>query len=377
MENKRLKSLDVLRGLDLFLLFCLGGMIVSGAKAFEWPWLTALAEQCEHVEWEGYQLWDQIMPLFMFMAGVSIPFAFSKYREESRSKKQIYFRIGKRFVILWVFGMICQGNLLTFIPGEWKWYSNTLQTIAVGYLASSLLFLHTKPKTQIVTAILLTLLYWAAMTFIKVDGWGGGDFTPDGNLAEWIDRKVMGYSRHCTERVSDGGYIFPDWYRYTWLLSSLNFIVTVMSGMFAGEVLKKSDKSGNQKALFLITLGAICIVAGLIWGLQMPIVKKIWTSSMTIFSSGISFMLMGVFYWMVDVKCWKGFEWLTVFGMNSIFTYMIPCFLSFKGVADNFLKGLLNYMPESSYAFCKEIGAFVLLYLLLKLMKEKGIFLKA
>lgn len=377
MESKRLKSLDVLRGFDLFLLFCLGGIIVAGAKAFEWPWLVAVADQCEHVSWEGYAVWDQIMPLFMFMAGVSIPFAFTKYREENRSKKQIYWRIGRRFAILWILGMVCQGNLLTFIPGEWKWYSNTLQTIAIGYLVSSLMFLHTKPKTQIITAICLTLAYWAAMMFIKVDGWGGGDFTPNGNLAEWIDRNVMGYSRHCTVRTPDGGYTIPDWYRYTWLLSSLNFIVTVMSGMFAGEVLKNQKKTDNQKALFLIVLGAVCIGAGLLWSLQMPIIKKIWTSSMTVFSSGISFVLMGVFFWMVDIKKWKGFEWLTAFGMNSIFVYMIPNFLTFKGVAGNFIKGLQNYMPEPSYLFCKEIGGAILFYIVVKVMKDKGIFLKA
>jgi len=376
MENKRLKSLDALRGFDLFLLFCLGSIIVLGANAFEWSWLKALSVQCDHVDWQGYRIWDQIMPLFMFMAGVSIPFAFSKYREQNWSRKQIYWRIIRRFLVLWILGMVCQGNLLTFIPGEWKWYSNTLQTIAVGYLVSSLMFLNTKPRTQIITAFGLTLAYWAIMTFVRVDGYGGGDYSPDGNLAEWIDRTVMGYSRHCTERTPDGGFIFPDWYRYTWLLSSLNFIVTVMSGMFAGEVLKNKEKNGNQKALFLISLGAICIIAGLLWGMQMPIVKKIWTSSMTVFSSGISFVLMGVFYWIIDVRGCKGFNWLTAFGMNSIFVYMIPCFLSFRDIAGNFLKGLLNYMPESSYLFYREIAGAILLYMVLKIMKEKGIFLR-
>lgn len=376
MEKKRLKSLDALRGFDLFLLFCLGGIIIAGAEAFQWPWLKSLAEQCDHVWWTGYRIWDQIMPLFMFMAGVSIPFAFGKYREEQRSKKQIYWRIGRRFVVLWILGMICQGNLLTFQPGEWKWYSNTLQTIAVGYLASSLMFLHTKPKTQIITAICLTLAYWAAMMFIKVDGFGGGDFTPDGNFAEWVDRAVMGYTRPGTKMTPDGGFVFSEGYRYTWILSSLNFIVTVMSGMFAGEVLKNKGKTGNQKALFLIVLGAICIGAGLLWGLQMPIVKRIWTSSMTVFSSGISFLLMGVFYWMIDVKEWKGFDWLTVFGMNSIFVYMLPVFVSFKGIAAKMLPGLMNYISESCFVFCTEVAGAILLYLLLKLMKKKEIFLK-
>ena len=376
MKSQRLQSLDVLRGLDLFFLFVLEGLVIKASKAFPEPWLVDFAQQFHHVNWTGFHIEDQIMPLFMFMAGVSIPFAFTKYREENRSKKEIYWRIGRRFVVLWIFGMICQGNLFTWQPGEWKWYSNTLQTIAVGYLVSALMFLHTKPKTQIITAIALLVAYWAAMMFIKVDGWGGGNFTPDGNLAEWIDRRVMGYSRHCTVRTADGGYIFPDWYRYTWLLSSLNFVVTVMSGLFAGEVLINKTKTGNQKSLFLIVLGAICIGAGLLWGQQMPIVKKIWTSSMTLFTSGISFILMGVFYWYVDVKHWKGLGWLTVFGMNSIFVYMLPCFISLKGVGGRIIAGVANYVSEPVFLFYKEIAGAILLYLLLKYMKKKGIFLK-
>lgn len=376
-KSNRLQSLDVLRGFDLCLLFCIGGIIVKASEAFQLPWLKAVAEQCEHVRWEGFYVWDQIMPLFMFMAGVSIPFAFTKYRRDNWSDKQIYWRIGKRFIILWILGMVCQGNLLTFIPGEFKWYSNTLQTIALGYAVSAVLYLNTKPKTQIIIAIALMLLYWAAMMFIRVDGYGGGDFSKNGNLAEWVDRTVMGYSRHCTQRNPDGSFTFPTWYRYTWLLSSLNFIVTVMSGMFAGEVLIKKDKTGNQKALFLITLGAICIALGLLWGLQMPIVKKIWTSSMTLFSSGISFVLMGAVYWYVDVKHWKGLGWLTVFGMNSIFVYMLPNFVSMSGIAGRFLSGLQNYIPEPTYLFWRELAGAVLLYFLLKLMRDKGIFLKA
>ncbi|MCB6560225.1 hypothetical protein LI158_09795, partial [Bifidobacterium longum] len=67
-------------------------------------------------------------------------------------------------------------------------YTNTLQSIAVGYLVASLLFLNTRVKTQIGIAAGLLFTFWGCMEFISVDGYGYGNYTPDGNLAEWIDR---------------------------------------------------------------------------------------------------------------------------------------------------------------------------------------------
>lgn len=375
--NKRLESLDILRGMDLFLLTCLGGIICSAGDAFQWGWLSGAAEQCEHVEWTGFHVWDQIMPLFMFMAGVSIPFAFSRYREERRSGGQIYWRIFRRFAALWVLGMVCQGNLLNLIPGDFKPYSNTLQTIAAGYLVSSLMFLHTKPRTQIITALFLLAAYWAAMSFISVEGCGGGDFSRDGNLCEWVDNHVLGRFRHYAEVAPDGTVSVPVWYRYTWILSTLNFIVTVMSGMFAGEVLCGRRHHDVSKALFLVVLGAVCIAAGLLWNLQMPIIKTIWTSSMTVFSTGISFVLMGVVFYVVDCLHWTyGLGWLKYFGMNSILVYMIGNFVSFNGIADRFIYGLGNYVTGPVYDFIVSVCGTLLFTWLLRILYRNKVFLR-
>ena len=45
-----------------------------------------------------------------------------------------------------------------------------LQAIAMGYLISSLLYLHTRIRTQIIIAVLLLLGYWGAMEFITIQG---------------------------------------------------------------------------------------------------------------------------------------------------------------------------------------------------------------
>ena len=84
------------------------------------------------------------------------------------------------------------------------------------------------------------------MQFITVDGYGGGNYTPQGNLAEWIDNTVLGRFRD-TAQVIDGKVVVADWYHYTWILSSLNFGVTVLTGLFAGYIAK--DKIEEKKKL--------------------------------------------------------------------------------------------------------------------------------
>ena len=129
--SKRLESLDILRGLDLFLLVFLQPVLMQICARVDAPWLKTVGAWFSHADWEGLHLWDMVMPLFLFMAGASMPFAFSKYKT-AESKWPIYRKILKRFVILFVLGMVVQGNLLGLDPQMFRFYSNTLQAIASG-----------------------------------------------------------------------------------------------------------------------------------------------------------------------------------------------------------------------------------------------------
>ena len=321
--SKRLESLDVLRGFDLFCLTILCPFLHAFHRTGDYAWIAPVMRQFDHVAWEGFAFWDLVMPLFMFMAGVSIPFAFSKYLKSGEGYGRIYLRILRRVVVLWVLGMLCQGNLLSLRMDHLKLFSNTLQSIAVGYLISAVLFLHLKTKMQVAVSACLLIVYWAVMTFVSVDGYGGGNYTASGNLAEWIDRAVLGRWRDGASVDEMGAVVFPAWYNYTWILSSLNFGVTVMTGVFAGQILKlKSSEMLKMKRLFLI--GAAMVAAGWLWHWEMPVIKRIWTSSMVLVSSGYCFLLMGLFYYMIDYRGWKrGWGWLKVIGMNSIVAYLL------------------------------------------------------
>lgn len=169
----------------------------------------------------------------------------------------------------------------------------------------------------------MLLVNWGGMMFIEADGYGFGNFTASGNLSEWIDRVVLGRWRDGASLDENGAVVFPTWYTYTWIWSSLNFGVTVMPGVFAGQILKSRIRE-TKKMKRLLLIGVGMVAAGWLWHLQLPVIKRIWTSSMVLVSSGYYFLLMALFYYLTDYRRWRrGTGWLKVIGMNSIVAYLL------------------------------------------------------
>ena len=369
-QPQRLESLDILRGFDLFLLVGLEMVMHHLAGALQSPTFHSVMWGFTHVDWEGFSTWDLVMPLFMFMSGITIPFALSRYKNEA-DKSLVYRRILKRVVLLWIFGMMCQGNLLGLDPDRIYLYSNTLQSIAMGYLISAVLYLHTSIRTQIVIAVALLLGFWGAMELITVQGYGGGNYTPDGNLAEWVEREVLGRFRDGAS-VVNGEVVFPEWYRYTWILSSLNFGVTVLTGTFAGYILKEKGWTPERKLTWLVIIGVSMLTAGWTWGIWHPVIKKLWTSSMVLVSSGYCFLLMALFYYLIDYKGWKKYSgWLKVYGMNSIVAYMLTMCVNFSCIGHSLLHGLQPYMGEYYSVVLTLSNVGIIYFILLELYKRK------
>ena len=372
--QQRLESLDVLRGFDLFCLVALGKIVHKLSEATQAPVFDSILPCFNHVHWEGFSSWDLVMPLFMFMSGITIPFALSRYKESS-DKSLVYKRIAKRVILLWIFGMMCQGNLLALDPNRIYLYSNTLQAIAMGYLISALFFLHTKIRTQIIGAIILLLGYWMMMEFIVIGNYGSGNYSPDGNLAEWIDRVVLGRFRDGASLVN-GEVVFSEGYRYTWILSSLTFGVTAMSGSFAGYILKYKEWMPQKKLTYLFIIGASMVAMGWIWGIWHPVIKKIWTSSMVLVSSGYCFLLMALFYYIIDYKGYRKYTgWLKVYGMNSIMAYMLSQCINFTSVSQSIFRGLEQYIG-SYYPLLITLSNIAIIYTILWWMYKKKIFLR-
>lgn len=372
--KQRLVSLDALRGFDLFVLVALGPLVLSFTQAAGPEHFEGLRAAFTHVDWEGFSPWDLIMPLFVFMAGASIPFALSRFRNGT-NRALLARRLAKRVLLLWLLGMVVQGNLLSLDPSCLYLYTNTLQAIAAGYLIAALLFTNTRVRTQVVVAILLLLGYWAAMEFVTIGGYGGGSYAPESNLAEWIDRTVLGRFRDGAGVDEAGQVVFAPWYHYTWVLSTATFGVTALTGVFAGSIARTSW-AGMRKVLVYVGVGVAMVALGWLWDLQMPVIKTIWTSSMVLVSSGYCFLLMAVFYFVFDVcHLHFGVDFLRVYGMNSITAYVISEVVNFRGVAHSVLHGLEQYVGDY-YAFILTLSQVLIVFLILRTMYKHGVFVK-
>jgi len=371
MEYKqRLASLDILRGADMWLLLMLGPIISSFLEINQNPSLDGIRYQFSHVPWEGFAIWDIIMPLFMFLSGATIPFSMSKYNNGATPGYAFYIKLIKRFVMLFFLGWIVQGNLLTLEPKLFHPYANTLQSIAVGYVISALIFVYgTRIRTQIILTIIPFLLY--VLAFVLT----GMNLDPQENIAMLADKYVLGAHRDGVI-WENGVWSYAGWYQYTWILSSLNFTVTAMLGCFSGQIIKSERPAPQRKAFILLTTGVALMMSALLMSSYFPIIKKIWSSSMTLFAGGISFILISVFYYYIDVKSRGGWlKWLKIYGMNSIAAYMIGEVINFSSVSKSLLFGFENILGAYYPMLITTANAFILFFIL-KLLYRKGLFFK-
>jgi predicted acyltransferase len=356
----RLDSLDALRGFDMFWIIGGGAMVEGFAKAVDVPALNAVVPQFEHVRWEGLHAWDVIWPLFMFIVGVAIAFSTARRRAAGASRGTIYLHAARRAAILFVLGMIAQGNLLTWdLSRLWPCYS-VLHGIAAGYLIAVVVAFEFRPKTQILILTAFLLLYWALLMLVPVPGVGAGVLTPAGNMATWIDQLVLGRFHHGEN---------------TWFVSYLGFASSVLLGVMAGHVLL-SSRTATAKLRLLAYAGVGCLAVGFVWSLALPIIKLLWTGSFVLVSGGLSFLALALAYWMVDVRGWRRWAFpFRVIGMNPIVAYMIMMLVDLRGIGNIFVGGLLPRVGAWA-SLLSAAAAFLVLWLFLYWMYRTRSFVK-
>lgn len=369
MNNNRILSLDVLRGVDLFLLVGLQPVLYPLLSKSDSSFFNStLLSQFDHVQWEGFSSWDLVMPLFLFMSGVTMPFSLPKYRKNN-SSKELWLRIIKRFLLLFFLGIVVQGNLLSLDPDRIYIYSNTLQAIATGYLLAAPMVLYLKPKVQITTIATLLIIYTLPMVLF-------GDWSAQGNFACTVDKLLLGRFRDGSYIDSNGMWQFASWYDYTWLWSSLTFCCTVAMGSLAGEMIKRGNDDRQKTAIKLFLTGIALIAAGEVWGIWHPIIKRIWSGSMTLYSGGWCYILLALFYWWIDVKGHKrGTQWLLFYGCNAIAAYLLGSIINFRCVADSLLQGLEQFTGEY-YSVLLTAGNNLIIFGILAILYKQKIFLK-
>ncbi len=362
VPQERIMAIDALRGFDMFWIIGGQGVVMTLLALLKVPRPEWFARQFDHMPWIGFSGWDLIMPLFLFITGASIPFAFSNRRRRHQSTASLYLRVFRRVVILFVFGMIVQGHILAFKLDQLHLYSNTLQAIAAGYLVASIAQLTLPVIGQLWLTAVLLVTYWALMMFVPFAGHPGGTLEGDANFALYVDHLILGH--------------FEDGKTYTWVLSSLGFAGTVLLGSLGGHILRM-EKRPVERVGYLLAAGIGCLLGGWLWSFHFPIIKHIWTSSMVLWSGGWCYLLLGVFYLVIDV--WGLRRWafpFVVIGMNAITAYMAWNVLPFGSVSQRLFRGLADHLGENGGNFLMATGTFALIWLLLFYLYRNKTFLK-
>ena len=361
-KRERIDSIDALRGFDMLMIIFADQFFYHLNEGVSNDITSFFATQFSHPSWFGFHFYDIIMPLFLFLVGVVIPYSLdNRLSSNTISLKSIYYHIIRRFVILFVLGWVVQGNLLAFDSSTFKIYSNTLQAIAVGYLFSSIAYIHLGRKARYASFVLCLLVYALALELVPVPGYGAGRILPDENLAIYLDRLILG-------RYEDG-------FQYTWLLSGLGFVATTLSGLFAGELIK-TIKKPKRILKNLVLYGLFLVIIGAVLSLVHPFVKKIWTSSFVLVTSGICTLLLAAFYWIIDIKKYKGWIFpLKVVGANAIVAYVLSHIISFPAIADQLLYGFKQF-SENYYNSITVVGGFAILYFVLWYMHKNNTIIK-
>ena len=324
-SGARIVSVDALRGFDMFWIVGADHLVRGLKDVSDAGWASAFAKQLKHVSWEGFVFYDLIFPLFVFLVGMSIVFSLSKHLDTD-SRMTAYKRILRRFALLFLLGMFYdQGlsNLAHESP-----FSGVLQRLAWCYLFGSLLYVHLKLRGLIAAFLLIVVGYWALLTFVPKPGREDVSFDKHENICNYIDLKYLPMKEEGQRYDPEG------------LLSTVPAVASCLLGVFAGMFLRNKTYDDKKKVGYLIGCGIAMVVLGYLWGLQLPIIKRLWTSSYVIVAGGYCCVLMGLFYLVIDV--WKLRKWAIPFiwiGANPLTIYLAEELVGSKNIGVRLVGG--------------------------------------
>lgn len=365
--TQRLLSLDVYRGLIMVTLAFNGfGLLATATNHLKnepyarvWEPVRDLRDdndvffwkvigyQFNHVEWVGCAYWDLIQPSFMFMVGVAMAYSYLKRKQQGQSYGRMLGHAMWRSVVLIVLGIFLISNFGT--STEWS-FMNVLTQIGLGYTFLFLLW-GRSPGCQAAFAVGILVATFLAYHFYPTEGISLKTGSPRVGVSQEFAARYLSDVPPAWHKNANAGHDLD-----LWVLNALpttfhfnrggyqtlNFLpslATMIFGLMCGELLR-SQRSNRYKLLWLAAGG----VAGLSLGLVLhhtdicPIVKRIWTPSWVLFSTGWCCVILLFLYGVVDVLGWR--RWWTfpliVVGMNSIAIYCMSMLL--KGWASRTYK---------------------------------------
>ena len=334
----RLVSLDAFRGLVMVLMLNERTRLPEVARSFPHSAIWALiAYNTEHVEWQGCSVHDLIQPAFSFLVGAALPFSIASRKLKGETFGQMLGHAIRRAFILIFLGI--------FLRSLWSrqtyfTFEDTLTQIGMGYVFLFLLGF-TKVRTQVIAFVLILICFWAAFALYPAPG-PHFDYPAVGVPQNW-DHNYTGFLSHWNKN-SNLSWAFDKWFlnlfprEHPFVFneggwSTLSFIptlATMILGLLTGEWLK-APGSKEQKLRGLAIAGAALLLVGLAfqWAGICPIVKRVWTSSYTLYSGGWILLIVAALYALMEWKGWQRWAFpLVVVGMNSIAIYVMSWTMS-------------------------------------------------
>ena len=310
--NQRYYSLDVFRGATVCLMILVNN---PGSWGYIFPPL-------QHAKWHGCTPTDLVFPFFLFAVGNAMAFVMPKFEKEGNAffLKKVF----KRTVLIFAIGLFLNwspfvkwdGNTLVAKPWETIRILGVLQRIALCYLFASLIVYFFKTRGAFVISCILLLAYWLLCWFTNPSD----PYSLSGYFGTQVDIKILGIT-HIYK--GEGVPFDPEG-----LTSVFAAIVQVIFGYFVGQYIQQKGKNFEMLSNLFVA-GIVLIVAGFCWDMVFPINKKIWTSSYTIYTTGLATLTIGILIYWIEFKEAKGAwsKFFDVFGKNPLFIFVLSGFL--------------------------------------------------
>lgn len=340
MENKRLLSLDILRGITV------AGMILVNSG-----WGDSF-EMLGHSAWNGMTPCDLVFPFFLFIMGISC--YLSLVKSEFKPTPQVIRRIVKRTVLLFAIGLFInwfdhaiEGDLLCF--GHLRIWA-VLQRIALCYGIVSLFALFCNHKYTVSVIIGLLVIYTAILLI-------GNGYAEDAtiNILAQVDLKLFGYDHlyHHTPVDPEG------------LLGTISAVAHTLLGFYCGRLIRQKD-TVSDKVIALFVVGTVCVIGGYLLSYGLPLNKCIWSPSYVFVTCGLASLLQAFLMYVIDIQKKSG--WTTffhVFGVNALALYvsseLLAILLGHLGISGWVYDGLHAVITPDKWASLAYALYFVLL----------------
>jgi predicted acyltransferase len=330
IERERLVSLDVFRGLTV------AGMLLVNDPG---TW-GSIYPPLEHAAWNGWTPTDLIFPFFLFIAGVTTHLSLSARRARGDDENAIRHQIIRRGLLIFLFGFMINGFpyftwstiqgvadpsfLMRVVDRLYHWrIMGVLQRIGLAYMAGGLLSQGKSLKTQVMIIITLLYGYWFAMTILPVPDTGVmgqlANGTAPHTMAAWWDRLLLDWSR-----FGLGNHTWVS--SVTWdpegPFSTIPAIATAMLGNLCGQWIG-TRKPITERLNGMFAIGALAMMAGMMWSWSFPINKSLWTSSYVVFCAGMATIAIATIMWIVDLRGIKGWtKPFVIYGMNPMVAFV-------------------------------------------------------